>query len=1312
MKIKHLSFLSVCGVIVFTASSVKGAAINQTTSDALGFSSFNSAGITQQETATAAGTITTAGSLAVTVTSTNVTGSPLTINVPVALGDTAAIWSPKVVTALNANAAIAAQFTAGGTAPAIVLTGKVVSPTIPATDATLNIAIAAGTAAGITPVTTSANTRGVTYTWSDTLAPKAGNTYSTNGLALRTPPTSDSAFTFGGDSLTVETKSVASGAGATMLLKNTGNQTLTFTNLIMNGGIIGHGQGGVTTTLAGAIAANVPSGFSISDNNDNRAISVSAPITGTGRLYVGSFNSYSASGYTPVAYTNTFTVSGNNSGFSGGWSLGGGFDATFFNGATTYTTKFAASATTFKVNHANALGTGTLELKEGILNLNGFSPAGLAGVQIPNSGTPTVRSAGSTLTATAFNIGTTAGASFKIDTAGAGNPATAPIVSTSLAVNGPTTLSVLGTGLAVGTFPLIAYSGTIGGTNGFSDLSLALPPGVTGNLTNTAGSSVNVTISGIEFIKWTNGAATGNWDTTAVNWKTTTGLVDSAYQQNAAGGNSVLFNESEAAPSPVAIAIPSSVSPNAISISNPLKDYTFSGAGGITGTCALTKNGAANATFPTALSYTGNTTINGGHLTLTGATGLASGTVAIASGAFLTYNNPANLTQGAASAAGITFSGAGTLEKKGSTTLVFANGTGPVNWNFGAGALIDVQGGKLTGGSNNNDIWTNNKASLNIATGATFESTEANVTVDGLTGGGIYQAGWYGPRDLKVGVNGGSGNFSGSIQSNGGDPNNSVTLIKVGTGTQTISGAINIKNTYSGTTLQTNGGTLVISPTLPSVIGSTISQVFVSPGTTDVSTLTQTSGTLTTSNFSIGQQGAATYNISGGIVNAAKIDMAFTGPTTGSGAVAMNVSGTAQVNLNSNGGILMGQYYGRPVTVTQSGGNVVCYSDAGITRGGTGGGLRFLGGNTATSYNLNGGTLSIPAITYAASGSGAGGGNGTINFNGGILQVTSASFAVPTGNGSNGNPRITTKVLGDNLTPDSGARIDNYGLAISFATPLIHSGSSAYDGGLSLENSVAGGSLTLTGVNTYSGNTAVAASGNLILAANAELRFLVIGTETNKLTGTGGATLQGNFLIDTTAAKITNGNSWTLVDVASCSYDPLTFTVIGFTPSGTDWIQTDGAKTWTFSQATGKLTLAVTYSGGFATWMSGFSVSDPSPGADPDNDGMDNLLEYVLNGDPGKSDPAILPGVALTSTDYVFSFTRRVESEADSTQVFEYGSNLTGWTPLSITAPTAAEVSLGTPTGDVQTVTVTIPRSYAIGDKLFGRLHVTQPSQF
>ena len=110
--------------------------------------------VAQVETATAAGTVTTGGNATVTVTSALVTGSPLAVSVPVTLNDTAAQWAAKVRAALADNAAIAAHFTVGGTTTAIILTAIVAA----ANDATLNIAIANGTCAGITNAATSAHT--------------------------------------------------------------------------------------------------------------------------------------------------------------------------------------------------------------------------------------------------------------------------------------------------------------------------------------------------------------------------------------------------------------------------------------------------------------------------------------------------------------------------------------------------------------------------------------------------------------------------------------------------------------------------------------------------------------------------------------------------------------------------------------------------------------------------------------------------------------------------------------------------------------------------------------------------------------------------------------------------------------------------------------------------------------------------------------------------------------------------------------------------------------------------------------------------
>jgi autotransporter-associated beta strand protein len=89
--------------------------------------------------------------------------------------------------------------------------------------------------------------------------------------------------------------------------------------------------------------------------------------------------------------------------------------------------------------------------------------------------------------------------------------------------------------------------------------------------------------------------------------------------------------------------------------------------------------------------------------------------------------------------------------------------------------------------------------------------------------------------------------------------------------------------------------------------------------------------------------------------------------------------------------------------------------------------------------------------------------------------------------------------------------------------------------------------------------------------------------------------------------------------------------------------------------------------------------------------------------------PTILPTLDASGANFIFNFTRREESANDTTQVFQYGDDLSGWTSLSITAPTAPEVALGTPSGGLQTVTVTIPKSPGPAAKLFGRLQVSQP---
>ena len=147
------------------AGTTTAGSLNLSTGDASGDAW--TAPVRQVETATAAGTITTAGNATVTVTASGLTGSPLAISFAVVLNDTASDWATRCRAALSSNTDVAAMFDVSGTGTSIILTRKPLatytlgSTTVEmayANDATLNIALADDTSAGITEAATSANT--------------------------------------------------------------------------------------------------------------------------------------------------------------------------------------------------------------------------------------------------------------------------------------------------------------------------------------------------------------------------------------------------------------------------------------------------------------------------------------------------------------------------------------------------------------------------------------------------------------------------------------------------------------------------------------------------------------------------------------------------------------------------------------------------------------------------------------------------------------------------------------------------------------------------------------------------------------------------------------------------------------------------------------------------------------------------------------------------------------------------------------------------------------------------------------------------
>ncbi len=165
----------------------------------------------------------------------------------------------------------------------------------------------------------------------------------------------------------------------------------------------------------------------------------------------------------------------------------------------------------------------------------------------------------------------------------------------------------------------------------------------------------------------------------------------------------------------------------------------------------------------------------------------------------------------------------------------------------------------------------------------------------------------------------------------------------------------------------------------------------------------------------------------------------------------------------------------------------------------------------------------------------------------------------------------------------------------------------------------------------------------------------------------------------------------------------------GVTPTFSLEAQRNGADRQT---AIAGITFDLITATGYDEWTIGNpTLNDTSPSGDPDNDGISNLLEYVLNGDPTSAGDDILPKAEVNGNNFIFSFTRLASSAEDTTQVFQYTSTIESddWTDINITEPQHLEVAIGNEVNGLEPVTITISKDVEIDKKLFGRLKVTKP---
>jgi autotransporter-associated beta strand protein len=364
--------------------------------------------------------------------------------------------------------------------------------------------------------------------------------------------------------------------------------------------------------------------------------------------------------------------------------------------------------------------------------------------------------------------------------------------------------------------------------------------------------------------------------------------------------------------------------------------------------------------------------------------------------------------------------------------------------------------GTLTFGASGNSLngsFSVNGGALNITGGSTAFGTGVS-RVGYLTGSG------------NLTMTGGSLTTDGELQVGGSDQNGTsinatgavtLTSATLTVGALTVARGNNNQNTCSGTVTLNPGSVLNSeSDVLLGFAGNNnLGKVVVNGGTLNLATATKRWLIMSEYDTCLSE-----FDVNSGQVNLnANTDIRF---ATG------NNSGTNTFNLN--------------------GGAVTFYSDNATTVGGSGVVDLHQGSGSAVVNTFNGGTLTVSGVVVANSA-----GTKTFNFNGGTLKATVANSSLVNIGTANAFANVR----------DGGAIIDDGGFSVGIPQVLQHSaiaGDNATDGGLT---KLGAGTLTLSGANTYNGNTT-------IKAGTLELVLATLATDST-VSISNGAVLQLDF---------------------------------------------------------------------------------------------------------------------------------------------------------------------------------------------------------
>ncbi len=499
-------------------------------------------------------------------------------------------------------------------------------------------------------------------------------------------------------------------------------------------------------------------------------------------------------------------------------------------------------------------------------------------------------------------------------------------------------------------------------------------------------------------------------------------------------------------------------------------------------------------------------------------------------------------------------------------------------------------------------------------------------------------------------------------------------LRKIGLGTVTLSGA----STYLGTTTVTDGELAVTNLQANGTASSLGSgtQVIINGGS-----LKYTGGSNNLGfnrSIAVGANGA-TFDTAiagflffyGSFTGSNPLNLVDTSYHAGELLVTSNSPGfTGEVNVG-NGAAKSGMVQYRSNNPLPFGTGLIRVNGGGILTSDNGTTIPTTLGN---NFALNGGLLATQ--------------QSDINYTGSVALEASSSIGHPTAYpGSTGKITLSGVVSGDSfadltISTASSVTLSNTntyeGLTIvSKGTLLVNGSTTTSSSVLVADGATLGGTGIVHGtVDTVGANSKIAPGANGIGTLNTGATVLtgVLVTELDattcdKLNVTGnldvtGATVNCTALATPTAAKYVIAKySGTLTGTLS----------VGSLPPGYSL----------FHDGTAKEIQLVQSAGGFASFMDGFSglsAADKLPNADPDHDGISNLLEYALDG----MDPTVASAPPGTIIGNVVTYTKRAAavSNNDITYAIVGSPTLSSWTEVSpYVANNSTTISYQLPTG-------------------------------